>query len=378
MEDKLIIIDQMDFDDFIADALNNGDTLTTPKESQMLIDMTGVSINSKPRKDGRYQGYILRNGEKKYLYGNTREEVATKIKIYLKEDSIPKRKKKNNQAPLFGEYVQNWIELYKKPNLKPYSMASLTTSLKPALEAFRDKRINSIDTDDIQQLLLNIKAERQRDICRTNLNQLFKKAVSQGILKKNPCEAVEIKKHKISKRNALTLEEQTLFLAEAEKTKLSVLYQLLISTGIRIGEALALHKSDVDFDACTITINKNAVFIGGKRIEQNSPKTDAGNRTIPVKKELCSLFDTTADLLFPFTYNAVRLATARISHKINAHVTLHMLRHTYATRLEEAGIPPKIKQYLMGHASLDMTENIYTDAQKNYIDSVSDKIRDLF
>lgn len=125
-------------------------------------------------------------------------------------------------------------------------------------------------------------------------------------------------------------------------------------------------------------MNKNVVFVGGKRIEQNSPKTDAGNRTIPVAKELCELFDTESDILFPFTYNAVRLATARISDKINIPVTLHILRHTYATRLEEAGIPPKIKQYLLGHASLEMTENVYTDAQQNYIDSVSDKIRNLF
>lgn len=378
MDNKIKIIDFYETDELIAEALNKGDTLATPKESQMLINMTGVSINSKPRKDGRYQGYILRDGEKKYLYGNTREEVATKIKIYLKEDHIPKRKKKNKQSPLFGEFVDNWIELYKKPNLKPYSMASLKTSLKPAIEMFKDKRIDSITTDDIQQLLLNIKAERLRDICRTNLNQLFKKAASQNLIKKNPCDAVEIKKHRVAKRNALTVDEQNIFLSEAENTKLAVLYKLLISTGLRIGEALALHKSDIDFENHTVTICKNVVFIGGQRIEQNSPKTDAGNRTIPISKELCEQFDTANDILFPFTYNAVRLATARISKKIQVPVSLHMLRHTYATRLEEAGIPPKIKQYLMGHASLEMTENVYTDAQTKYIESMSDKIRDLF
>ena len=59
-------------------------------------------------------------------------------------------------------------------------------------------------------------------------------------------------------------------------------------------------------------------------------------------------------------------------------MSLHVLRHTYATRLEEAGIPAKVKQYLMGHSSLDMTENVYTDTQKAYVERVSDKIRQIF
>ena len=67
----------------------------------------------------------------------------------------------------------------------------------------------------------------------------------------------------------------------------------------------------------------------------------------------------------------------KIAKGLDIKTTLHTLRHTYATRLEDAGIPAKVKQYLLGHASLEMTQNTYTDTQTAY-DSVLDKERAVF
>lgn len=50
--------------------INNG-SFSTETEKKMLINMTGISINAKPRADGRFQGYAMRDGEKKYFYGKT-------------------------------------------------------------------------------------------------------------------------------------------------------------------------------------------------------------------------------------------------------------------------------------------------------------------
>ena len=241
------------------------------------------------------------------------------------------------------------------------------------------KEIGEITSDDVQKLLNSIEAERVRDLCKLNLSQCFKKAVSQGILDRNPCDAVELKPHKRERKTALTIEEQEKFLQAIVNHKYSLLYRLLLATGMRIGEALALRHSDVDFFNNTVRVSKNVVYVKGKRIEQDTPKSAAGNRTLPLPKNLCKeLLDTKTDELFPYSYNSVRLATDRIAKSTGIEVTLHILRHTYATRLEEAGIPPKVKQYLLGHASLDMTQNVYTDTQKHYVDSVSDTIRALF
>ena len=148
---------------------------------------------------------------------------------------------------------------------------------------------------------------------------------------------------------------------------------------MRIGEALALTRSDVDFEKCTVSVTKNVVQVDGKQILQDTPKSQAGTRTIPLPEILCRhLRGVKTKLLFPYSYNAVRIATERLAKSMGIELTLHILRHTYATRLEEAGIPPKVKQYLLGHASLDMTQNVYTDTQMHYVESVSDSVRALF
>ena len=115
------------------------------------------------------------------------------------------------------------------------------------INAFGQKEIALITTDDVQTLLVGMKSLRVRDMCKINLSQCFKKAVTLGIIKMNPCDAVELKKHKAEKKKALTIEEQERFLSEIEGSKYELLYRTLLATGMRIGEALALTRSDVDF-----------------------------------------------------------------------------------------------------------------------------------
>lgn len=377
----------------------NGNLLN-PKEEQMVIELPGVSVNSIPRKDGRFQGYLIDgDGKKKYIYGRSYKDVTEKIQIEFrlmqnamkrsvkenlerKEGIIKKfenSKKKAKEVHPFNEYLEGWIEKYKAPNVKPTTLQSIRTAVKPALIAFGETPIEEITGDDIQDLLIHIQATRLRDLCKINLSQVFKKATIQKIIDSNPCESVEIKKHKSEHKKALTIEEQRRFLIASENSPHSLLFRLILSTGIRIGEALALTKADIDFENCKLTINKNVAFINGKRIVQDTPKSEAGNRIIPIPADICrELKEIQTENLFPCTYNAAKKALEKIAKGLDIKMTLHTLCHTYATRLEEAGIPAKVKQYLLGHASLEMTQNTYTDTQTAYIDSVSDKVRAVF
>lgn len=376
MNNKIPIINEKDIEKLIELALKNEGVLTAPTElSQMIINVKGVSINSKPRKDGRYQGYLLDNGVKKYVYGKTREEVALILKEYLK-NGVPKKKKSH---PLkVGEWLEKWVKLYKEPNLKPKSLIALKNALKPIFLAFGDKPLNQLKTDELQAFFLGMKAERVRDMSILYLRSAYDKAIKQGLIKHNPCNALEIKAHKKVKKTALTIEEQSTLLKAVDNTSFKPLFCLLLTTGIRIGEALALTLQDVDFNAKTIYINKNVVFVGKERILQDSTKSDAGVRTIPVPQKTLDLLPKVDGELFPLTYNAVRLFFRRITEKTGIEVTAHTLRHTYATRLEEAGVSPKVKQYLLGHSTLEVTQNIYTDVQKSYIDTFSERISSVF
>lgn len=356
---------------------NNGGTFSTNTEEKMLIDISGVSINAKPRSDGRYQGYALRDGEKKYFYGKTPAEVQKKIQDYLNSAPAPKRKKRNSDtSPLFEVYAAQWVEQYKKPNLKPKSLETLHFSLKKAVDAFQGKTIGSITTDDLQRFFTSLPPSRSRDLCSVYVGQLFKKAFVTSVIKKNPFEQVEIKKHAPQKRSALTLDEQAAFLAVAKSSVHFLLYRFLLSSGLRIGEALAL--SPADLKDGKVNVSKDIVFLNRKEIIQ-PPKSKAAFRSVPVPQDIYDIMQKVkTERIFPCTYAAINTALKKLSKKLGFTVSAHILRHTYATRLEEAGIPPKIKQYLLGHATIDITQNVYTDAQSDYINSVSDKIRAVF
>ncbi len=313
----------------------NGDVLTTPKESQMLIPIyiPGVSVSDKKRKDGRYQGYAVREGKKHFFYGRSYEELIRKISKFVQEGEI-ERKRLVETSPKFGDYIRKWIEIYKKPNLKPSSFQSMIAALRPAMEAFENKKLRLIASDEIQELLVGMKAERMRDMCKIYLNEAFQKAVDKGDLKRNPCAAVEIRKHKSEHKNALTVDEQELFCAAIAGTEYELFCLFLLATGLRIGEALALRRADFDFEKHTVTVNKNVVYIKGKRIEQDTPKSEAGNRTVPVPVNLSErIRDVQTDLIFPHHAEAVRSFMKRLRKSIGVNVTPHILRHTYATRL---------------------------------------------
>ena len=354
------------------------------KERQMLIDLSGISVSTKPRADGRFQGYYTRDGKKHYVYGKSEQEVKIKIEVLLQNGEPKKRPTKaesKKAIPTVTEWLEKWIELYKAPNLKPSTLQRMRSSIKAAELKIGEKKLTQITAEDLQELLLGIEGLRSRELLRGYLDQALKKAVMSGYILRNPCDALELKKHKAARRHALTALQQEQFVKAVNGIKMRPLMLFLLGTGLRIGEALALTYADIDFDAKTVSVNKNVVFIGGKRIDQDTPKSTAGIRTIPVPDNILRLLcgeHREKDLVFPFTYSAVRNCFRRIGEKLDFQISPHILRHTYATRLEEAGISPKLKQYLLGHSSLEMTQNTYTDIQLEYVKENSERIKAIF
>ena len=208
------------------------------------------------------------------------------------------------------------------------------------------------------------------------LNEILEKARKQGLIEKNPCELLEIRPHRKKRRKGLTDDEIKITTEIVENMALKPVFMVLLATGLRIGELLALTDKDVDFEKKTLNINKNVVFIGSKKIIQTT-KTDAGNRIVPFPTSIQQYLQGKG-VLFDITYNAVHCGFRRLTAKSGINVSAHILRHTYANKLEEAGIPPKVKQYLLGHSDLNVTQNIYTDIKEDFVLSFVRKIEDIF
>lgn len=232
------------------------------------------------------------------------------------------------------------------------------------------------------------------------LNRGFKLACENRIIVQNPMDKSYIRKPKSNKPEekvrAFTVDEQNrLFLAltkyKAPKNRNDYHLQLLIAlyTGMRMGEINGLKKSDIDFKNNVIHIRRTVTRgIDYDTIISNSTKTDAGVRDIPLnpyaKKFLLEAVKNAKpnknNLLFsdinsgrPISTSQVNSAFKRICEKANIEIEggvhQHMLRHTFATRCIESGVPAEVLQKWLGHTDISTTVNTYCDVFSKMHDS---------
>jgi integrase len=159
---------------------------------------------------------------------------------------------------------------------------------------------------------------------------------------------------------------------------------LILYTGLRRGEALALTARDIDFKNNRITVNKSVYYEHNKpRIKQ--PKTDAGIRTVPLLlplkeplRKYCKahkgyLFcDDEGELLPEYRVEDLLIAYRKAT---GCDFTPHQLRHAFATViLYENGIAAKDAQAVLGHAQVSTTLDIYTEFRDSRIDYITEQI----
>ena len=152
---------------------------------------------------------------------------------------------------------------------------------------------------------------------------------------------------------------------------------LSMFTGMRIGECCALMVEDINLNDNTISVNKTVARGKNGKNVFNAPKTSAGKRTLFINDDVADFLkviigDKTTGLLFVssnnnlvttnqvnYSYAAAMKAHEIVDKTVCGKVDLHSLRHTYATRCIESGMPAKVLQKILGHSDINMTLNIY-------------------
>jgi integrase len=170
-------------------------------------------------------------------------------------------------------------------------------------------------------------------------------------------------------------------LEAAREYRLYNAFVINIDTGLRAGELLALTWKDIDLENGQIRVNKNVIYVKNrdenaitknKMIVQDSPKTEASNRTVPLTKRSMDILkemykEKTSDIVFPTennTYISLR-NYQRTFYTILEKAGLekcspHVLRHSFVTRCFEQNVQTKVISEMVGHAKLAHTTDIYT------------------
>lgn len=169
----------------------------------------------------------------------------------------------------------------------------------------------------------------------------------------------------------------------------SVLYLVLLCQGLRIGEALALQPSDVDFSDNTIRVCKTVYNRGNTPLVKDSPKSAAGVRKIPMIAPVREMLEKHG-LLYPlgdddsFIFGLPSLSRytdicSRYADELGlpAGFHLHQLRHSCATLLYDAGVDALAASAILGHSSYRVTAEVYTDIRRERLYDASDAVSSL-
>ena len=328
---------------------------------------------------GTYMGKIQIDGVRKSVYGKSRPEVVKKIQK-LCVNSL--KGLKDSSSMKLNSWLLFWLENYKKLRLKPKTYEVYETqsvyNILPFLGDIPLKDLNSLQI----QKYINKKAEtlssstvrKQFNI----LNSCLEKAVANEMINKNPCEHIELPVLEQKEIKAFTREEEQKFLECAKEDPLYTLFVVALDTGIRLGELLALTWSDIDFESEEIRVNKNLIFVkdfegstGRKNTlkVQDTPKTKSSTRKVPVTVRALKLLQSLkSDRVLVFCTKTNNYLSPRNVQRSFVRVALragldgcnfHSLRHTYATRLFELGVPVNVVSKLLGHSKTSITSDIY-------------------
>lgn len=341
---------------------------------------------------------------RKSVYGSTRKEVKEKMTDALAKVQQNTIIDKNNITVY--ELGLEILDTKLSTNIiKETSYNSLSHSLNKIKNSLLgDMKIQKVTYREIQLFYNSITNLSNSYIEKINilLNLIFNESLKRDYIYKNPMINVIVpKSEKETKEvDAFSIDEQKQLINAIQDDKYKNIYTIAMFSGMRIGEILALTPDDIDFEndeihiTRSLTRDKNSNVILGK-----STKTYNSKRNIPITSLFKTELEDAIKNMQPNPYNLIfttrnqtlfsaanincffkRLCTKNkikleknSKGKLESKVNMHMLRHTYATRCIESGMPAHVLQKLLGHKNVSTTINTYTTIFDKYRNDEVDK-----
>lgn len=331
---------------------------------------------------------------RKFVYGKTIKEVeakAAQAKIDLKNGTLSV-----NDKAKFIDIAHEWVDLM-HPDVQPHTRKWYHSMIDRHLAPLHQVELKKLKPRDLQTILKNVYDKGLSDKMLQDVKiiaaAILNYAIENDLLFRNVFSHVSVPKRGKAKRQPITEEQRELILRTWEGHRMGVPVLVMLFCGLRKGEMVALTWNDVDLERQTISVTKSAVF-NGNRSEIKCPKTEAGNRLVPLPdmlvpilrdaKKKGSLYVCPSADGQRMTETAWNTSWNSYLHYLNIQAggrdasrsrpklvvvdrfTAHQLRHTYATMLYDAGVDVKSAQDMLGHADASVTMGIYThlSAQK--------------
>jgi integrase len=310
-----------------------------------------------------------------------------------------------NTAVKFQDYATEWFAEVANLKLKVKTIANYRNYSKRVFKSLGHYRMDKLTTRDIQRFILEMHEGARLDRYKKGglspktirnhiafVSTIFEHAIKMQIVSHNPCKNATLPKDKPKEREIYSLEEaqRILQLLQQEDDKnfqFVVFFTLAVYTGFRVGEILGIEwKPDIDFQRCTLSINRTSGYTPSRGIFTDSPKTKNSYRTLKLPPEIMDLLKSyqqyqneyakslgsqweNHDRLFikwngsPIFPNTPALFFGRFCkrHGIR-YINPHGWRHFCASAQVFAGIDVKTISMNLGHSTPQTTLNIYCKA----------------
>ena len=366
------------------------------------------------RADGRYRyRYIDEVGKEKWVYSWRLDKNDPTPRGKKRELSL-REKEKQIQADLFdhivthgGDYsvielVEKYISL--KTGVNHNTRAGYKTVINILKkDPFGKQRIDKVRLSDAKAWLIKLqqvdgKGYSSIHSIRGVLRPAFQMAVDDDLLRKNPFgfELASVIVNDSVTREAITRKQERELLRFIKEDKHFCRYYdaiyILFHTGLRISEFCGLTVSDIEFGNQRIKVDHQLQRTTQMQYVIQEPKTESGIRYVPMSEEVAACFrriianrampdvepmiDGHVGFLFldknerPMVALHWEKYLQHIVEKYNKiyriqmpKVTPHVCRHTFCSNMAKSGMNPKTLQYIMGHADISVTLNVYTHVQ---------------
>ena len=374
------------------------------------------------RPNGTYEyRWTDRHGNRCRVYAKTLDQLREKEEE-IKQDTRDGIKAEARYVTV-NDMFDMWRQLKRglKDNTFQNYQYMYQTFVRPS---FGKLRLASLKKSDVKRFYNTLVDERGLqastiDSIHTVLHQVLDMAVDDAYIRTNPSERVlrELKQSHVfnaEKRRGLTRPEQNLFLDFLRRNSTYnhwyPVFAVMLGSGLRVGEVTGLRWCDIDLEEGLIDVNHTLVYYDhretpGKKgcyFNVNTPKTKAGIRQVPMLDFVKEAFlkekvyqqengvkcevtiDGYTDFIFVNRFGeaqhqgTLNKALRRIIRDCNdevllkekanpvllPHFSCHSLRHTFTTRMCEAGVNIKVIQDALGHSDVSTTLNVYADVTK--------------
>lgn len=370
------------------------------------------------------------NGKRHWVRGATEQEMADKIAAI--KEAVRRGEDRVDGKMTVSAWAATWLENYVDPKARePGEPKKRGTMTAQSCRMYHAKlnyyilpaigRMRLVDVKDVHlQRILNAQADADMSDShvkkvRIVLEAMFRQAYKSRLIPFNPADDLSLPAAEAGQRRSLTDYEREILLQVAATHKHGLWIRFLLATGIRPGESAPLQVRDLVFDAAQPRVNIYKDIEGGTNNVVSTPKTEAGNRKVPLPASIIPDLKRAVkgkkydDYVFPADDHKSMVTTSGIAarwrsfrramdlamgaehtksghiyepsdldenglplypdpqdpskprngHRIAPDLCLYCLRHTYCTDLQRKDVPLLSAKYVMGHTNVSTTADIY-------------------